>query len=186
MAFGLSGHAGRSQMVTFIFEFTRVTFFQTLRFIFSFIERLAPMLWSLIMIECQKCSEPTIISFHIWLNAMAPKALVPTNGWAVRMMSLCVSNPLCSPFFVSYLLKCVCVLSVTADRKNGVTNVKYKRPLQTNDSNLDRPIEASNDLSVIAAIGPLNSKGEANAHSHDGLGINYEDMKIDFSSRVRT
>lgn len=76
--------------------------------------------------------------------------------------------------------------TVTADRKNGVTNVKYKRPLQTNDSNLDRPIEAGNDISVIAAIGPLNSKGEANAHSHDGLGINYEDMKIDFASRVST
>lgn len=74
---------------------------------------------------------------------------------------------------------------MTADRKNGVTNVKYKRPLQTNDSNLDRPIEAGNDLSVIAAIGPLNSKGEANAHSHDGLGTNYDDMKIDFGSRVR-
>lgn len=78
------------------------------------------------------------------------------------------------------------VFLVTADRKNGVTNVKYKRPLQTNDSNLDRPIEAGNDLSVIAAIGPLNSKGEANAHSHDGMGTNYEDMKIDFGSRVRT
>lgn len=79
-----------------------------------------------------------------------------------------------------------CVFSVTADRKNGVTNVKYKRPLQTNDSNLDRPIEAGNDLSVIAAIGPLNSKGEANAHSHDGMGTNNEDMKIDFGSRVRS
>lgn len=73
---------------------------------------------------------------------------------------------------------------MTADRKNGVTNIKYKRPLQTNDSNLDRSIEVGNDIAIIAAIGPLNSKGEANAHSHDGKGINTEEIKIDFSSRV--
>lgn len=75
-------------------------------------------------------------------------------------------------------------LQVSADRKNGVTSIKYKRPLQTNDSNLDRSIEIGRDLAVIAAIGPLNSKGEANAHSHDGKGINNEDIRIDFSSRV--
>lgn len=45
---------------------------------------------------------------------------------------------------------------------------------------VDKPV------SVIAAIGPLNSKNEANAHSHDGMDVNTEDIQIDFSSKVTT
>lgn len=61
MAFGLSGHAGRSQMVMFlIFHSTK---YPKLTVLFGI--RLVPMLWSHITIESQKCFEPTIISFRI-------------------------------------------------------------------------------------------------------------------------
>lgn len=39
-------------------------------------------------------------------------------------------------------------------------------------------------MSVIAAIGPLNSRKEANAHSHDGMDVTVEDIRINFSSTV--
>lgn len=39
-------------------------------------------------------------------------------------------------------------------------------------------------VSVIGAIGPLNSRREANAHSHDGMSVNSDDIRIDFSSKV--
>lgn len=37
---------------------------------------------------------------------------------------------------------------------------------------------------MIAAIGPLNSRKEANAHSHDGMDVTVEDIRINFSSTV--
>lgn len=71
-----------------------------------------------------------------------------------------------------------------ADRKKMVTSIKFKRPLQTNEPTNDKAIPTDGYVSVIGAIGTLNSKREANAHSHDGLNVNSEDIRIDFSSRV--
>jgi hypothetical protein len=41
----------------------------------------------------------------------------------------------------------------------------YRRPLQTNEPINDRAIATDVEVSVIAAIGPLNSRKEANAHA---------------------
>lgn len=74
---------------------------------------------------------------------------------------------------------------MTGDRKNGVTNIKFRRPLQTNEPINDRAIPTDREVSVIAAIGPLNSQSEANAHSHSGADVNAEDIQINFSAKVR-
>lgn len=73
---------------------------------------------------------------------------------------------------------------MTADRKKMVTTIKFKRPLQTNEPINDMAIPTDGYVSVIGAIGPLNSRREANAHSHDGMNVNSEDIRIDFSSKV--
>lgn len=65
-----------------------------------------------------------------------------------------------------------------------VTTIKFKRLLQTNEPVNDLPIPTDREVSVIAAIGTLNSRREANAHSHDGMNVNSNDIRIDFSSRV--
>jgi hypothetical protein len=41
----------------------------------------------------------------------------------------------------------------------------YRRPLQTNEPINDRAVLTDVETSVIAAIGPLNSRKEANAHA---------------------
>lgn len=71
-----------------------------------------------------------------------------------------------------------------ADRKKMVTSIKFKRPLQTNEPINDIAIPTDGYVSVIGAIGPLNSRREANAHSHDGMNVNSEDIRIDFTSKV--
>ncbi|KOC68274.1 Protein Skeletor, isoforms B/C [Habropoda laboriosa] len=58
--------------------------------------------------------------------------------------------------------------------------VTYRRPLRTNEPVKDRMIP-DKETSVIAAIGPLNSRGEANAHHSFDKTI--EDIRIDFTSR---
>lgn len=65
-----------------------------------------------------------------------------------------------------------------------VTTIKFRRPLQTNEPINDLAIPTDRYVSVIAAIGTLNSRREANAHSHDGMNVNSEDIQIDFSSKV--
>ncbi|XP_076668172.1 protein Skeletor, isoforms B/C isoform X4 [Andrena cerasifolii] len=67
------------------------------------------------------------------------------------------------------------------ERKNGVTTVTYTRPLRTNEPVMDRMIPEV-ETSVIAAIGPLNLRGEANAHQ-SALDKTTEDIRIDFTSR---
>lgn len=57
------------------------------------------------------------------------------------------------------------VMLVSGERKSGVTTVVYRRPLQTNEPINDRAIPSEGEISVIAAIGPLNSRKEANAHA---------------------
>lgn len=57
------------------------------------------------------------------------------------------------------------VTLLSGERRDGITIVKYRRPLQTNEPINDRPIPGDGELSsIIAAIGPLNSRKEANAH----------------------
>lgn len=69
-----------------------------------------------------------------------------------------------------------------ADRKNGVTYIKYRRFLQTNEPINDQAFPNDREVSVIAAIGPLNSRKEANSHSHSDDDHTVDDVKIDFSS----
>lgn len=70
---------------------------------------------------------------------------------------------------------------ISGDRKNGITTVIYTRPLTTNDAVNDRGIPSDGEVNVIAAIGPLNSRKEAN--SHDVPDKTKDDIRIDFSSR---
>ncbi|XP_012542491.1 protein Skeletor, isoforms B/C [Monomorium pharaonis] len=69
---------------------------------------------------------------------------------------------------------------VHGERKNGVTTVTYTRPLRTNEPEKDRIIP-ERETSVIAAIGSLNARGEANAHER--FDKTTEDIRIDFTSR---
>ncbi|XP_014613047.1 PREDICTED: protein Skeletor, isoforms B/C [Polistes canadensis] len=66
------------------------------------------------------------------------------------------------------------------DRRNGITTVTYMRPLRTNEPVKDRMIPES-ETNVIAAIGPLNSRGEANAHQ--AFDKTTGDIRIDFTSK---
>lgn len=75
-------------------------------------------------------------------------------------------------------------IPVTGDRKKGVTIIKYKRPLKTFDPNFDTNIPSDQAVSVIGAIGPLNSQKEANAHSHTGSDVNADNIEINFSVKV--
>lgn len=70
---------------------------------------------------------------------------------------------------------------VSGERKNGVTTIVYRRPLQTNEPINDRAIPTDVEVSVIAAIGPLNSRKEANAHATPDRTA--DDIRIDFSSK---
>ncbi|KAJ4431984.1 hypothetical protein ANN_20593 [Periplaneta americana] len=70
---------------------------------------------------------------------------------------------------------------ISGERKNGVTTIMYRRPLQTNEPIVDRAIPTDVEVSVVAAIGPLNSRKEANAHAIPDKTT--EDIRIDFSSR---
>lgn len=74
--------------------------------------------------------------------------------------------------------------TVSGDRKNNVTSIRYKRLIQTNEPIYDFAIPLDREVSVIAAIGPLNSLMEANAHSHTGNDHTIDDVRINFSSRV--
>lgn len=74
---------------------------------------------------------------------------------------------------------------MSGDRKNGVTTIRYKRLLQTNEALYDTAIPIDREVSVIAAIGPLNARKEANAHSHTASDHNQDDIRINFGARVR-
>ncbi|CAD7083693.1 unnamed protein product [Hermetia illucens] len=99
-------------------------------------------------------------------------------------------------YYISHLAQCdgkqgVCpderiggkndIIVLSGDRKNGVTHIKYKRLLQTNEPINDLAIPNNRDVSVIAAIGPLNARKEANAHSHSD--VNADDIRIEFNSK---
>lgn len=71
---------------------------------------------------------------------------------------------------------------VEGDRKNGVTSVKYRRLLQTNDPVNDQAIPLDRDVYVIAAIGPLNERREANSHSHSSDSHTTENVQMNFNA----
>ncbi|XP_076244661.1 protein Skeletor, isoforms B/C [Calliopsis andreniformis] len=73
------------------------------------------------------------------------------------------------------------VVLLHGERKNGITIVTYTRPLRTNEPVKDRMIPDT-ETSVIAAIGPINVRGEANAHEST-LDKTTEDIRIDFTSK---
>ncbi|XP_067619466.1 protein Skeletor, isoforms B/C [Eurosta solidaginis] len=75
------------------------------------------------------------------------------------------------------------VVVLSGDRKNGVTSIRYRRLIQTNEPVYDFAIPIDREVSVIAAIGPLNSRKEANAHSHTGTDHTIDDVRINFSAR---
>ncbi|XP_073970372.1 protein Skeletor, isoforms B/C isoform X2 [Rhodnius prolixus] len=70
---------------------------------------------------------------------------------------------------------------LSGDRRGGVTTVTYRRPLHTNEPINDRPVSAQGETSVVAAIGPLNARMEANAHAVNDK--TNDDVRIDFSSK---
>lgn len=72
---------------------------------------------------------------------------------------------------------------MVGDRKNGVTYVKYRRLLLTNDPVNDQPIPLGREVNVIAAIGPLNERKEANAHSTSPDSHTTDDIVMDFSAK---
>lgn len=72
------------------------------------------------------------------------------------------------------------VVLLHGERKNGITTVTYTRPMRTNEPEKDRMIP-ERETNVIAAIGLLNSQGEANAHEISDKTT--EDIRIDFTSR---
>ncbi|XP_072384339.1 protein Skeletor, isoforms B/C [Diabrotica undecimpunctata] len=69
---------------------------------------------------------------------------------------------------------------ISGSRENGITTVKFRRPLKTNEAINDQPIPLEGEVSVIAAFGPLNSLKEANAHTVTDKTT--EDFRIDFSN----
>ncbi|XP_075210705.1 protein Skeletor, isoforms B/C [Lycorma delicatula] len=73
------------------------------------------------------------------------------------------------------------VALISGERNREVTTIVYRRPLQTNEPINDRAIPMEGEVSVIAAIGPLNTRKEANAHAIPDKTT--DDMRIDFSSR---
>jgi len=54
---------------------------------------------------------------------------------------------------------------VTGTRRNGVTCVVYRRPVQTNEAINDQPVPVDVAALVIAAIGPLGSSDQPGAHA---------------------
>ncbi|XP_076280372.1 protein Skeletor, isoforms B/C isoform X1 [Lasioglossum baleicum] len=66
------------------------------------------------------------------------------------------------------------------ERSNGVTTVTYTRPLSTNEPERDKMIPGY-ETNVIAAIGPLNTRGEATAH--ESIDKTTENIRIDFTSK---
>ncbi|XP_057663015.1 protein Skeletor, isoforms B/C isoform X1 [Diorhabda carinulata] len=72
------------------------------------------------------------------------------------------------------------VTLISGSRDNGITSIKIRRPLKTNEAIHDQPIPLQGSVSVIAAFGPLNSLKEANAHNADDKTT--EDSRIDFSN----
>lgn len=68
---------------------------------------------------------------------------------------------------------------IGGERRNGVTSITFSRPYETNDQ-LDMPISRFPDLiTVIAAIGQLNTRKEANYHDEF---VTKNSVIIDFSS----
>lgn len=68
---------------------------------------------------------------------------------------------------------------IGGERRNGVTSITFSRPYETNDQ-LDMPISRYSDpITVIAAIGHLNTRKEANYHDDF---VTKSNVLLDFTS----
>nr|XP_045620798.1 protein Skeletor, isoforms B/C-like [Procambarus clarkii] len=68
---------------------------------------------------------------------------------------------------------------IGGERRNGVTSITFSRPYETNDQ-LDMPISRYADpITVIAAIGQLNTRKEANYHDEF---VTKNNVILDFTS----
>ncbi|KAK8745431.1 hypothetical protein OTU49_000186, partial [Cherax quadricarinatus] len=68
---------------------------------------------------------------------------------------------------------------IGGERRNGVTSITFSRPYETNDQ-LDMPISRYSDpITVIAAIGHLNTRKEANYHDDF---VTKSNVVLDFTS----
>lgn len=54
---------------------------------------------------------------------------------------------------------------VTGTRRNGITCIVYRRPVQTNEAINDQPVPVDVATLVIAAIGPLGPSGQPGSHT---------------------
>ncbi|KAL4149249.1 hypothetical protein QTP88_003230 [Uroleucon formosanum] len=70
---------------------------------------------------------------------------------------------------------------VTGTRRNGVTCVVYRRPVQTNEAINDQPVPVDVAALVIAAIGPLGSSDQPGAHAIQDMTT--DEIRINFNSR---
>ncbi|XP_025413670.1 protein Skeletor, isoforms B/C-like isoform X2 [Sipha flava] len=70
---------------------------------------------------------------------------------------------------------------VTGTRRNGVTCVVYRRPVQTNEAVNDQPVPVDVDALVIAAVGPLAGSDQPGAHAVQDMTT--DEIRITFSSR---
>ncbi|XP_042862288.1 protein Skeletor, isoforms B/C-like [Penaeus japonicus] len=68
---------------------------------------------------------------------------------------------------------------IGGERRNGITSITFSRPYETNDQ-MDMPISRFSDaITVIAAIGQLNNRKEANYHDEF---VTKDTVILDFSS----
>ncbi|XP_065556383.1 protein Skeletor, isoforms B/C-like isoform X2 [Artemia franciscana] len=74
------------------------------------------------------------------------------------------------------------VIVLGGRRHNGITTIIYRKNIENLDSRLDRPISTTGYANMIAAIGPLNQRKEANYHGGDRTGPD-EIRRINFFQR---
>ncbi|CAG0884477.1 unnamed protein product [Darwinula stevensoni] len=67
---------------------------------------------------------------------------------------------------------------VEGERRNGIASVTYRRAARTNDNRQDIPLSPSARIPIIAAIGNLNSRNEANYHFSERTGLG-SDFTVD-------
>lgn len=144
--------------------------------------------WSMGMLLSHRMTENNwdfmqkIITSLIYRNAMEKLAYVPMKELEQRTTLSWVRKIFTNSSNYFWLIFTF-LFAVEGDRKNGVTYVKYRRLLQTNDPVNDQAIPLDREVNVIAAIGPLNERNEANAHSHSDDSHTTEDVVIDFSAK---
>ncbi|XP_050436047.1 protein Skeletor, isoforms B/C [Adelges cooleyi] len=70
---------------------------------------------------------------------------------------------------------------VTGTRRNGITCVVYRRPVQTNEAINDQPMPMDSPALIVAAIGPLGKSDQLSAYAPKD--ITFEEIRINFNSK---